>query len=126
MNKDIYINDYGMTKWFWLVRYKEKFKMGKNVEIGSFSVFECDCGVEIQDNVKIGYGCVFVSDSTIDDKKGKIIVKKNAKVGSNSVIMPNVTIGENAVIGANSFVNKDIPKNEMWWGTPAIFVRKIK
>lgn len=33
--------------------------------------------------------------------------------------MPNVTIGESAVVAAYSFVNKDVPKNELWAGIPA-------
>ena len=39
--------------------------------------------------------------------------------------MPGVTIGQNSVIGAYSFVTKNIPDNELWYGIPAKFVKKI-
>ena len=42
---------------------------------------------------------------------GKVTIKKNARIGSHSLIMPGVTIGENATVGAFSFVNKDVPDN---------------
>ena len=39
--------------------------------------------------------------------------------------MPNVTVGKNSVVAAYSFVNKDIPDNEIWVGVPASFKSKI-
>ena len=59
------------------------------------------------------------------NKEGKIIVKKNCKIGSHSVIMPGVTIGENSIIGAFSFVNKDIPNNVIAVGVPAKVIKKL-
>jgi len=41
-------------------------------------------------------------------------------------VMPNTTIGENSIIGANSFVNRSIPANEIWAGTPVKLIRKLK
>jgi len=46
------------------------------------------------------------SVSTIDDKTGSVVLKKNCKIGSHSTIMPGVTVGENTIIGAHSFVNR--------------------
>jgi acetyltransferase-like isoleucine patch superfamily enzyme len=56
--------------------------------------------------------------STIDNKRGSVVIKRNARVGSHCVIMPRVTIGENAVVGACSFVNKDIPPDVTAYGIP--------
>ena len=39
--------------------------------------------------------------------------------------MPNVIVGENSVIGAYSFVNKNIPANQLWIGIPAKFKKNI-
>jgi len=64
--------------------------------------------------------------STIDKKQGKIVLKKNCKIGSHSVVMPGVTIGENSIIGAFSFVNKDIPDNVVAFGVPVKVVKNIK
>ena len=40
--------------------------------------------------------------------------------------MPNVIIGENSVIGAYSFVNEDVPANQLWIGVPAKYKKNIK
>lgn len=118
-------NEYGMTQWYWLVRHRENFKLGKNTQIAPFTVIDAMNGVEIQDDVKIGFSTVIMSHSTIDNKKGSVVLKKNCKIGANSTIMPGVTIGENSVVGANSFVNKDIPDNEVWFGSPARFFKRL-
>ena len=112
----------GMTQWHWRVIGIENFKLGERVEIGSFTIIDAKEGVTIEDNVKIGWSCSIFSVSTIDNKNGKIILKKGCKIGANSVIMPGIIVGENATVGANSLVNKNIPANEVWVGTPA---RKI-
>ena len=113
----------GMTQWYWRVTNTENFNLGNQVEIGSFTIIDAKYGVTIEDNVKIGWSCSIFSNSTIDNKKGKIILKQGCNVGANSVILPGITIGENATIGANSLVNKNIPSNEIWAGSPA---QKIK
>lgn len=47
-------------------------------------------------------------------------------------MMPRITIGGNTIIGENtiidaySFVTKDVPKNEIWFGVAANYNRKIK
>jgi acetyltransferase-like isoleucine patch superfamily enzyme len=120
--KPIY-DENGMTQWYWRVIRVENFKLGERVEIGSFTIIDAKEGVTIEDNVKIGWSCSIFSNSTIDNKKGKIILKKDCKIGANSVILPGIIVGENATVGANSLVNKNIPSNETWVGTPA---RKIK
>ena len=112
-------NKIGMTQWNWRVVGLDNFILGNNVEIGSFTIIDAKEGVTIEDNVKIGWSCSILSYSTIDDKKGKVILKKGCKIGANSVILPGIIIGENAIVGANSFVNTNIPSNETWAGSPA-------
>ena len=38
--------------------------------------------------------------------------------------MPGVTIGENSIVGAFSFVNADVPDNEVVAGVPAKIIKK--
>jgi len=76
--------------------------------------------------VQIGSHCAIYSISTIDNKEGTVILKKNCKIGSHSVIMPGVTVGENSIVGAFSFVNTDIPANVVAAGIPAKVIKKIK
>jgi len=115
----------GMTKWNWICQYAENLKLGKYVDIGAFTYINAKYGVEINDYVQIGSHCSIYSISTIDNKKGKVVIKRNARIGSHSVIMPGVTIGENSIIGAFSFVNKDIPDGVMAYGIPVKVIRKL-
>lgn len=129
MNKKWYkpiIKHGKMTKYNYIVQYPENLILGKNFDIGEFTYINSEFGVEINDKVQIGSHCSIYSHSTIDDKKGKVILKKNCRIGTHSTIMPGITIGENSIIGAYSFVTKDIPKNEIWFGVPAIYNKKIK
>jgi len=106
------------TKYQWLVQHKDNFRLGYKTDIGTFTYINAKYGVVVEDFVQIGSHCSLYSISTIDDKKGPILLKRNCRIGSHSVIMPGVTIGENAVIGACSFVNRDIPANVIAAGVP--------
>lgn len=113
------------TRWHWVVRHVKNFTLGKHTDIGAFTYINAKNNVTIEDEVQIGSHCSIYSVSTIDDKIGTVMLKKNCKIGSHSVIMPGVTVGENSVIGAFSFVNKDIPDNMVAYGIPVKVVKKI-
>ncbi len=114
-----------ITKYNWLVQHKENFKLGKKTDIGAFTYINAKNGVIIEDYVQIGSHCSIYSISTIDKKEGKVVLKKNCKIGSHSLIMPGVTIGEGSIIGAFSFVNRNIPPNTVAYGIPVRLVKKI-
>lgn len=107
-----------LTKWNWMVQNKDRLKLGERIDIGAFSYINAKHGVIIEDDVQIGSHCSIYTISTIDDKIGRVVLRKNCRVGSHSVIMPGVTIGENAIVGAFSFVNKDVPNNAKVKGIP--------
>ena len=115
-----------LTKYNWMVQNKDGLKLGYKTDIGAFTYINAKNGVVIEDFVQIGSHCSLYSESTIDSKVGQIILKKNCKIGSHSVIMPGVTIGENAVIGAFSFVNRDVPDNVVAAGVPVKVIKKIE
>jgi len=114
----IEIIDKKLTKWNWMVQNPENLKLAKFVDIGAFTYINAIHGVVLEENVQIGSHCSIYSASTIDNKNGKVIMKKNSCLGSHSVVMPGITIGENAIVGAFSFVNKDIPDNAIAMGIP--------
>ena len=113
------IEDGKPTKYNWVVQHKDNFQMGFKTDIGAFTYINAKYGVTIEDDVQIGSHCSIYSLSTIDDKTGPVVLRKNCKIGANSVVMPGVTIGENAVVGAMSFVNRDVPANSVAVGVPA-------
>lgn len=119
------IKDGEPTKWNWIVKGIKNFKLGAKTDIGAFTYINASSGVYIEDGVQIGSHCSIYSVSTIDNKNGKVVLKKNCKIGTHSVVMPGVTIGENSVVGAFSFVTKDIPDNVLAFGIPAKIIKNI-
>ncbi|OGZ22934.1 MAG: acetyltransferase [Candidatus Nealsonbacteria bacterium RIFCSPLOWO2_01_FULL_41_9] len=114
-----------LTEYNWLVQNKKGLNLGRKTDIGAFTYINAKNGVIIEDFVQIGAHCSIYSVSTIDNKEGKVALKKNCKVGAHSMIMPGVVIGENSIVGAFSFVNKDIPKNTLAYGIPVEIIRKL-
>jgi len=112
------IKDGKPTKYNWVVQNIDNFKLGYKTDIGAYTYINAINGVTIEDYVQVGSHCSIYSISTIDNKEGPVLLKKNCRVGSHSVVMPGVTIGENATVGAFSFVNKDIPDNVLAFGVP--------
>jgi acetyltransferase-like isoleucine patch superfamily enzyme len=107
------------TKYHWIVQHKDRLELGFKTDIGAFTYINARMGVVIEDLVQVGSHCSIYSVSTVDGKEGKVVLKKNCRIGSHSVIMPGVTVGENAVVGAMSFVNRDVPANLTVAGVPA-------
>ena len=115
-----------LTKYNWIVQHKDKLRLGYKTDIGAFTYINAKYGVVIEDFVQIGSHCSIYSVSTIDNKKGTVTLKRNCKIGSHSVIMPDVTVGENSVVGACSFVNQDVPDNQVVAGIPVKLIKTMK
>ncbi len=114
-----------LTEYNWLVQNKENLELGYKTDIGAFTYINAEKGVIIEDYVQVGSHSSIYSISTIDNKKGKVILKENSKIGTHSSIMPGVTIGKNSIIGAHSHVNKDIPDNTLAYGVPVEIIREL-
>ena len=132
MNKDRFSNwtypkiiDGKLTKYNWVVQNIKNFQLGHKTDIGAFTYINAKFGVKIEDNVQIGSHCSIYSVSTIDNKQGKVILKNNCKIGSHSVIMPDIQIGSNSIIGAHSLVTSSIPDDVIAVGVPAKIIKKI-
>lgn len=57
------------------------------------------------------------------ETKGDTIIKSDAWIGMNALIMPGITIGEGAIIAAGAVVTKDVSPYTIVGGNPA---KKIK
>jgi acetyltransferase-like isoleucine patch superfamily enzyme len=119
------IEDGMPTKYQWIVQNKDRFALGYKTDIGAYTYINAKHGVVIEDYVQIGSHCSIYSISTIDNKEGRVLLKKGCKIGSHSVIMPGVTVGENSLIGAFSFVDKDVPANVIAFGIPVKVKRAL-
>ncbi len=114
-----------LTEYNWIVQHKEHVILGYKTDIGAFTYINAKNGVVIENYVQIGSHCSIYSISIIGGKEGSVVLKKNCRIGSHSVIMPGVTIGENAIIGAFSLVNKDVPAGVVAAGVPARILRNL-
>ena len=137
-----FINLYGCeigdnTKIGAFVEVQKNARVGKNCKISSHT-FICE-GVDIEDDVFIGHGVVFINDlyprATVpggglqtesDWKVVPTLIKKGASVGSGATILANVTVGEHAIVGAGSVVTKNVPANAVVAGNPARVLRTIE
>ena len=93
--------------------------------------FICD-GVEIQDEVFVGHGVVFINDrrprasnpsgELLDDSEWLLehtVVERGAAVGSGATILCGVRIGEGALVGAGAVVTKNVAPHTVVAGNPA-------
>ncbi len=111
---------------------------GKNINIGKGVFINAGCrfqdqgGITIGDGALIGHNVViatlnhaFEPENRGDMIPAPVVIGKRVWVGSNSTILPGVTIGDNAIIGAGSVVTKDIPANMIAAGNPAKVIKSI-
>ncbi len=78
-------------------------KFGKNINVGT--------------GVTIGY-------ENRGKRKGAPIIEGKCWIGTNSVVVGNITIGEDVMIAPLTFVNFDVPSHSVVIGNPAKIIHK--
>ena len=128
------------------VNIRESNRIGNDVSVGTLSVVEHH--VEIGNDVRIHTqvfipefsvledGCWIGPNVVLTNAKYPLspnvkhelagpVIRKGAKIGANSTILPGVVIGENALVGAGSVVARDVAPGEVVVGNPARVIRHI-
>tara|TARA_B100001939_G_C16565448_1_gene456235 strand:- start:56 stop:397 length:342 start_codon:yes stop_codon:yes gene_type:complete len=101
---------------FLAVDIPDSTKIGRNFKI--FHGF----GIVIHSDVIIGDYVTVRHCTTIGDSNGKGNIPKigdNVDIGSNTVIIGNISVGSNVKIGAGSVVINDVPDGCIIVGNPA-------
>lgn len=65
------------------------------------------------------------SNKYINLNEKAIIIKDNAWIGFNAIILKGVTIGEGAIVGAGSVVTEDVPDYAVVAGNPAQIIKRL-
>lgn len=104
---------------------RENVVIGNNTSFGSRCTISANC--KVGSDVIIKYA--FVMTDTPDLQKGT--EKVNAEIcdgvliGASVCLMPGFSIGKNSIIGACSQVRDNVSENEVWFGNPAKFFKKL-
>jgi acetyltransferase-like isoleucine patch superfamily enzyme len=112
---------------------KGGIEIGNNGLLGVGTYINCgDEKLKIGDGVAIAPFCkIFTyshhynsTEEIINSyKTGDVIIEDDVLIGTNTVILPGVTIGRSSVIAANSVVNKDVAPFSIVGGSPAKLIK---
>lgn len=100
--------------------YMPLLKIGNRVAIGPNVTIVCASG---PNNSNL-YNNTFVQDKLIVSQE--VIIKDDAWIGANVVILPGVIVSENTIIGAGSVVTKKTEPFSIYAGVPAKLIKSIK
>ena len=134
--KNIFIGNNVIIDDFVVIVAEEKVTIGNNVHIGPFSGLYGRYGIEIGDYAGLSdrvalytesddYSGLSMTNPTIPMTfkpkyvTGPVKMESHAIIGTNSTVMPNVTLGEGTAVGAHTFITRSC---EPWWiysGSPA-------
>jgi acetyltransferase-like isoleucine patch superfamily enzyme len=103
-------------------------RIGNRVRIHSGCFLEL---VTIEDDVFVGPNVVFTDDPhpmgcpRYQDCLGGGVVRRFARIGANSTILPGVEVGAGSLVGAGSVVARDVPAGTVVIGNPARVIKYV-
>ena len=123
-------------------RIGDETRVGPFVEIQRDAVIGARCkiqshtfictGVEIEDEVFVGHGTLFINDrfpratteegalkTEADWQLERTVVERGAALGSGAVVLGGIRIGAGALVGAGAVVTQDVAPGETVAGVPA-------
>jgi sugar O-acyltransferase (sialic acid O-acetyltransferase NeuD family) len=95
--------------------------------IGSYTSVENFCIINTK--AAIDHDCLMEKFSSLGPGVvigGGVNIGTGTAICIGSVVKNHINISSNCVLGANSFLNKNLPKNVVAYGTPAIIIRSRK
>jgi len=95
--------------------------LGPGVKMGHFSYVG---DAEVGAGTNIGAGTITANYDGV--RKNRTTIGAGAFLGSDTVLVPPVTVGDGARTGAGAVVTKDVPPDTLAVGVPARVIRKLK
>lgn len=82
-------------------------------------------GVRLEDDVFVGPNVAFTNDRfprsrQHPDRFAVTTVRAGASIGANATILPGITIEKNAMVGAGAVVTRNVPRDAIVVGSPAV------
>lgn len=97
------------------------------LKLGNFTTITAGCRIICVSDSFCGDGLVgtMVPEEFLNTLISKpVIFEDFSVIGTNTVVMPGITLGEGSVVGACSFVNKNTEPWTVYAGTPAKPIKK--
>lgn len=105
------------------IQLPTKAKIGKGLFIGHFGTIILNPDTILGENVNIASG-VTIGKTNRGEKKGVPTIGNDVWIGTNAVIVGNITIGDDVLIAPNAYVNMDVPSHSVVIGNPAVIHAK--
>ena len=110
-----------------------------DIEIGDYTIVLPGVRLASAISIRVGKNCMFANNAYVSDADwhdvydrteapgaiGPVVLEDNVWIGDSVIVCKGVTIGENSVIGAGAVVSRDIPKNTIAVGNPAVPTKEI-
>lgn len=98
-------------------------KIGEGFYIGHAGPIVINPAAVIGRNVNIAQG-VTIGQENRGARKGAPTIGSNVWIGTNAVIVGNITIGDDVLIAPLSYVNFDVPSHSIVIGNPAKIIER--
>jgi acetyltransferase-like isoleucine patch superfamily enzyme len=118
--RDVYVDDY------------RRLTVGSDVSISKGAMFICAGGIELGDEVMVGYGAQLISAGHgmhgrmrfAEMEAAPIVVEDGAWIGAGAILLPGVTVGAGAVVAAGAVVTRDVGAGMLVGGVPAEVIKE--
>ncbi len=117
-----------------------EIKLHNNIHISAYSALYGKFGIEMCDYTGISPRCTvfsatddfsgeyligpMVNSDCTNVVGGKVLIKEYSQIGTNCVLLPNITINEGAVVGAMSLVVRSLEPWKIFAGIPACYIKE--
>ena len=109
------------------------------IDIGDYCLFCPGCRSSAGLEIVIGHSCMFANGAFVTDSdwhglydrslsvgaSAPVRIGDNVWIGDSAIVCKGVTIGDNSIVGAGSVVLKDVPRNVVVGGNPAVIVKEL-
>jgi acetyltransferase-like isoleucine patch superfamily enzyme len=112
------------------IKTPEDLKVGSRVLVNHGSLISAKGGIEIGDDVVIGFSVIITTSEHLGPKffshsqHRSISIGSNVWIGAGAIVNPGAKIGSNVIIGSGAVVTGTIPDNVTAVGIPARVIGK--